>query len=173
MTRPATLLLAAAALTAPLALSAQTLDLPPRKPGLWEMSTKNEKPKPATVAYKMCADPATDNDLMEYFLNLGACKGVTRRESGSFVIDAECAASGKTAKSRTVITGDLQSAYTARSEGTVDNGDGKPPQHTLSTTTATWKSADCPAMKPGDIAVLGGWLKLNIKQVKALTKLIR
>jgi hypothetical protein len=42
----------------------------------------------------------------------------------------------------------------------------------LTTQTATWKSADCPGMKPGDISLFGG-VKMNINQLKALSGLIR
>jgi hypothetical protein len=171
--RPATFALAAAALTAPLSLNAQSLDLPPRRAGLWEMTSTTVKPKATTMPMKMCADPETDKELMEYGLSLaGTCKSVTKREGSTFVIDAECTSKEQTAKSRTVITGDLQSAYTVRSEGTIGGG-GKPPQPTLATITAAWKSAECPGMKPGDVALFGGVVRLNIKQIKTLTKLIR
>src|SRR5688572_8334199 len=92
--RPAARLLAAAAratalaifVTAvPLALPAQTLDLPPRKAGLWELSTKIEKPQatPPLVA-QMCLDAATDRDLMCYALKLtdGTCKKLTSKREG-------------------------------------------------------------------------------------------
>jgi hypothetical protein len=175
--RPAAvlLLLAAAALAAPAAVSAQALDLPPRKPGLWEVATTVEKPKgvPAFTA-KMCINEATDRELMDYGLKLsaGSCRSLTTRRDGpGFVIDAECTMAGKPAKSRTVITGDLQSAYAVRMEGSMDGGS-KGPQSTVTTQTATWKSADCPGMKPGDMTVFGG-IKVNIKQLKALSGLIR
>jgi len=169
--RPAALAVAVAVLTAPPALNAQSLDLPPRRAGLWEMTSTTEKPTATSMAMKMCADPATDKELMEYGLSLaGTCKHVTRRDGSTFVIDAKCTSKAQTAKSRTVITGDLQSAYTVRSEGTIDNGDGEPPKPTRATITAVWKSADCPGMKPGDIALFGGMVRLNVKQIKTLAK---
>jgi hypothetical protein len=168
-------LLAAAALAAPLALGAQTLDLPARKPGLWEVTVTVERPRsmPA-VTSKMCLDPATDRELMDYGLRLtgGKCNSITTRRKGkTIVIDADCTFSGKPTKSRTVLTGDLQSAYTARTEGTIDDGGGKP-QAMVVMQTLTWKSADCPGMKPGDITMFGR-VKLNIKQINALSGLIR
>jgi hypothetical protein len=175
MNRPTTLLLGAAALTMPFALGAQTLDLPPRKAGLWDISTMVEKPAgmPAITA-QMCLDPNTDRDLMDHALNLtgGNCKSVTtKREGKTLVLAAECTFGGKATRSRTVISGDFQSAYTARTEGTMDRGS-KGPQSTVTTQTATWKSADCPGMKPGDITMFGG-VKVNVKQLKALSGLIR
>src|SRR5262245_10104296 len=88
----ATVVLAVAALTAPLAASAQTLDLPLRKAGLWEVTMTVEKPKvlPA-VTTKVCLNPATDRDLMDYGLKLtgGKCKKLTTSRQGkSYMIDA-------------------------------------------------------------------------------------
>jgi hypothetical protein len=184
MMKSTAILLAAAALAAPTALSAQTLDLPARKPGLWELSTTIErprgsaptdKPKPfPSIAAQMCLDPSTDRELMDYTLKLteGRCKKLTSKRDGkSIVIDADCTFAGRASKTRTVLTGDFQSAYTVRTEGTIERGS-KGTQSMLTTQTATWKSADCPGMKPGDISLFGG-VKMNIHQLKALSGLLR
>jgi hypothetical protein len=169
---PAALTVAAAAV--PLALGAEALDLPPRKPGLWELSTKIEKPQttPPLIA-QMCLDAATDRDLMNYTLKLtdSACTKLTSKRDGkALTIEADCSIAGRTSKMKTVIVGDFQSAYTMRIEGTTDGRKG--PQAMLSTQTATWKSATCLDMKPGDISLFGG-VKMNINQLKALSGLIR
>jgi hypothetical protein len=165
--------LAAGALTAPIALSAQTIDLPPRKPGLWEIAMSFEKPKamPAFTA-QACLDAATDKELMEHGLKLsGACKQMTiKREGKSIIIDANCTISGVATKTKTVITGDFQSSYTVRSEGSAAM-EGAKAQEMLTTQTATWKSADCPGMKPGDMTMFGG-VKINIKQIRAMSGII-
>ncbi|HEX6002251.1 MAG TPA: DUF3617 family protein [Hyphomicrobiaceae bacterium] len=175
MRKLVSLLPAAAVLTAPLVLSAQPLDLPPRKAGLWEITMAVEKPgNVPAMTTKMCLDPATDRELMEYGLKFtdGKCKSVSRREGSALIINADCKIGGKPSKTTVVITGDFRSAYTARIEGTMASADGKKPQMTQMTQTATWKSADCPGMKPGDITMLGG-VKVNIKQLKALSGLLR
>jgi hypothetical protein len=182
MKRPAAVLLAA--LAAPIALSAQTINLPPRKPGLWEVSTTIERPKhgaPAektkampSISAQMCLDTSTDRDLMDYTLKFteGKCRSLTSKRDGrSIIIDADCTFGGRATKSKTVITGDFQSAYTIRTEGTMEGGSNGP-QAMLTTQTATWKSADCPGMKPGDISLFGG-VKMNINQLKALSGLIK
>jgi hypothetical protein len=175
MKTPTAVLIAAGVLATPLALGAQTLDLPPRKPGLWDVTTVVEKPAGVPmVTAQMCLDPVTDRELMDYALKLsGNCKSLTaRREGKSLVIDADCTIGGKATKSKVVLTGDFQSAYTARIEGTMDGGGSKGPQSMLTTQTASWKGAGCPGMKPGDITMFGG-VKVNIKQLKALSGLIR
>jgi hypothetical protein len=173
--RPVAVLLAAAAMAAPVALSAQTLDLPPRKAGLWELQTKIEQPKATpSIAAQMCLDRATDRELMDYTLKFteGKCASLTsKRDGASIVIDADCTFGGKATKSKVVITGDFQEAYIMRTEGTMEGGK-KGKQTMLSTQTAVWKSAECPGMKPGDITLFGG-VKMNINQLKALSGLIR
>lgn len=178
MNRPTTFLLVAAALAAPLALHAQTLDLPPRKAGLWDITTAIEKPRGMpSMAAQMCLDPATDRELMDHALKLtgGKCKSLTAKRQGqTYVIDADCTFGATATKTKTVITGDFSSAYTVRTEGTMEGGPGseKGPQSTLMTQTAKWKGADCPGMKPGDISMFGG-IKINIKQMKSLPLQLR
>ena len=186
MMRPAAALLAAAVTAVPIALGAQALNLPPRKAGLWEVTTVIERQKatetpPAEksrasppISAQMCLDAATDRELMDYTLKFteGTCRSLTsKREGKSIVIDADCTFGGKVTKSRTVITGDFQSAYTMRTEGIMEGGS-KGPQAMLTTQTASWKSSECPNMKPGDITLFGG-VKVNINQLKALSGLIR
>jgi hypothetical protein len=172
MNRPAALLVAAAALAAPPALDAQMLDLPPRKPGLWEVTTTLEKPiaMPPLPA-QMCLDAATDREMMDHGLKLtgGKCTNLTTKRQGqTYVIDADCRFGQVASKSKIVISGDFSSAYTLRSEGTVEGVPGAGgPQSTLMTQTATWKSPDCPGMRPGDMTMFGG-IKVNIKQMKSL-----
>jgi Protein of unknown function (DUF3617) len=174
--RPNAVLLAAAALATPLAAGAQTLDLPPRRAGLWEIAMSVDKAKGQAVTTTMCLDAATDRELMDHGLKLagGRCRNFTSRRQGrSYVIEADCKVGGAKSKTTTVITGDFDKAYTLRMEGTLDGatGGGKP-QQMLMTQTATWKSADCPGMKPGDMTMPGG-LKVNVKQIKALSGLLR
>jgi hypothetical protein len=171
--RPTAILLTAVALGMPLTVSAQALDLPPRKAGLWEITMAMEKPKglPAFTS-KVCLDPATDRELMDHGLKLagGKCRNLTSRRQGqSYVIDADCKFGGTASKARIVITGDFGSAYTLRMEG---SGSEKGPRETLMTQTAAWKGADCAGMKPGDMTVPGG-LRVNVEQLKALSGLLR
>ena len=173
MSRRGTFLLAAAGLAAPLALNAQSPDLPPRKPGLWEVTTTVEKPRALPpVPAQMCLDAATDREMMDHALKLvgGNCTGLsTRRQGRTYVIEADCKLGGMPAKYKVVISGDFNSAYTLRSEGTTEGAPdaGKAPRSALMIQTATWKSADCPGMRPG-VMTMFGVIKVNIKQMKSL-----
>jgi Protein of unknown function (DUF3617) len=159
-----------------LAVAAQTLDLPTRKPGLWETRMVTEKPEggPA-ITSRMCIDAATDREMMEFGLKMsrGNCKRFDMRRAGAtWVIDAECAFGPLKSVTKTTISGDFQSAVNVRIEGTSEGmpGMGGGPQPTLMTQTATWKAASCgDGMQPGDVS-LGNGMKMNVRQLKELQK---
>jgi hypothetical protein len=156
------LLTIAAALALPIAALAQTLDLPPRKPGLWEIATASP---PITV--QLCVDPATDRDLMDFNLgHLGKCVSITtKRQDQTYVIETDCAFGPIGDKTKTVITGDFSSAYTTRTESTMNGAIGVVTMQSA----AKWRSADCPGMKPGDIRTSDGLnLNINVKWMKSL-----
>lgn len=168
---------AGAAMVASLPAHAQSLDLPARKPGQWELRIVAEKPAgtPGMDA-QMCLDAATDRDLMEFGLKMSkdSCKRYDiRRAGGAWVIDAECALGPIKSATKTTISGDFQSAVSLRIEGTAEGlpGGGKGPQATLMTQTARWVGACADGMRPGDIAMAGG-LKVNVKKIKRLQKLL-
>lgn len=166
------------AVLAPFAASTQTLDLPPRKAGQWEMRMVSEKPAggPA-ITSQMCIDAATDRELMEFGLKMskGACQRFDMKKTGAaWVIDAECAFGPVKSVTKTTISGDFQSSMKVRIEGTTEGmpGAGAGPQATLMTQTATWKGATCgDGMKPGDIS-LGNGIKMNVKQMQQLQKML-
>jgi hypothetical protein len=160
MSRSTTFLIAVAALTVPLGLGAQTLDLPLRKAGLWEIAMEGVAGRSFTSL--MCLDAATDREMMDYAVKRvdGDCKNAMKRQGTTYTVDSECKVSGTAVKSKTVISGDFSSAYTVRTEGTMGT------ESMLITQSAKWKGADCTGMKPGDISLLGG-IKINIKQMKS------
>lgn len=169
-----TLLLAAAALpAATLAAAAQMLDLPSRRPGLWEISVTIERPSAAApIVTQMCFDAATERDLMEYGLKASKdnCSRLDMKRVGkTWVMDFECTFGKMKSASKATISGDFQSTVTVRIEGTTEGGfaGDKGPQSTLITQAAVWKSADCAGMKPGDIGLPGG-LKINVRTLKQL-----
>jgi hypothetical protein len=171
MHRTIILLLGAAAASAlPAAVGAQSLDLPQRKTGLWEITTTIEKPRAMPpIAAKMCLDSTTDRELMDHALKLsGQCKSVTtKRQDRAYVIDVDCPVGSAGSRTKAVFKGDFDSTYTVRIEGTMEGGAGKRPQSTVMTQEAQWKGADCRGMKPGDLTMFGG-ITVNIKQLKSL-----
>lgn len=177
MTRLAALVTAAIAVAAAMTAQAQTIDLPPRKPGQWDMKMVTEKPAGAPAfGAQMCIDAATDKDMMEFGLKMSkdSCKRYdVKRTGATWVIDAECAFGKIKSTTKTTISGDFQSSITVRVEGVTDGfpGAGSGPQPTLITQTAKWMGACADGMRPGDI-MLGGGIRMNIQQVKDLQKMI-
>lgn len=178
MRRLPVLALAAAAMLAPSIGKAQLLELPPRKPGQWEMRMVSEKPAGGpSMTSQMCIDAATDRELMEFGLKMskGSCSRFDMKKAGAgWVIDAECTFGPVKNVTKTTITGDFQYAITVRMEGTMQGlpGGGNEPQPTLMTQTATWKAATCTdGMKPGDVSV-GNGIRMNVKQLQQLQKML-
>jgi hypothetical protein len=176
----ALLSVAIAAFISPSSAIAQSVELPLRKPGYWEIHLVTEKPsgKP-TIEQRMCVDAATDRQLMEFGLSLSkdACKRYDlKRAAVGWVIDTECAIGPIKTVSHTTISGDFQSNITVRIEGTTEGirlgGAAPGPQQTLMVQTSRWAAAACPSgMVPGDVS-MGNGLKVNIKQLKQLQKML-
>lgn len=165
-----------AVMVLPLPALGQTIgELPPRRPGQWEIRIATEKPGGVPeVATQACIDAATDREVMEFGLRISqktCAKYAMRREGKAFVIDAQCAYGPVTSVTRTTITGDLQSNYTMRIEGTTEGGfkgaDDRKGPRPLVVHTARWKGPCAGGMKPGDMTMPGG-AKVNIKQLKKL-----
>ncbi len=165
-----------AAMAATIAARAQAIDLPARKPGLWDMKMVTEKPAgiPGFSA-QMCIDAATDRDLFDFGLKMSkeSCRRYEVKRTGSaWIIDADCNIGPVKSATKTTISGDFQSNIDVRIEGTSEGLPGtKGPQPTLITQTAKWTSACTNGMRPGDIS-LGGGIRMNVKQVKELQKML-
>ena len=131
-------------MAATLAAAAQTIDLPPRKAGQWEVRMVTEKPASGPSMHaQMCIDAATDRDLMDFGLKMSkdSCKRYdVKRAGAAWVIDAECTFGPVKSTTKTTISGDFQSTVTVRTEGTTEGfpGAGSGPQPTLMTQTARW-----------------------------------
>lgn len=150
----------------------QSMDLPVRKPGLWETRMVTEQPAGMPViSARMCIDAATDREMMEFGLKMSkdACTRFDTRKSGkTWIIDAECSFGAMKTATRTTISGDFQSSMVVRIED-VSGGTGQP--KTLMTQTATWKGACTDGMKPGDIS-MGPGIKMNVRQFKKLQETV-
>jgi hypothetical protein len=178
----AVLVLAGLAGALPFSAGGQTLeDLPSRKPGHWELRMVTTKPggTPEVVS-QVCIDASTDRQLLEFGLRISKdmCKRTTmKREGKAVVIDAECKFGPMKSVTRTTMSGDFQSSYTVRTEGTTEGGfaglgGDKGPQQTSMVQTARWTAAQCGnGLKPGDFTMPGG-IKVNIKQVQGLQKML-
>lgn len=144
--------------------TAQELDLPKRKAGLWETRIDTGQLTDADSTGQLCIDDATDRALQKKFLSGGnsasPCKLVSSRKTDStWEYDSVCKINNVTHTSHVVVSGDMQSAYQ------IDiNSQMQPPQngqtqmHSL--IKASYLGACKPGMRPGEIAIHG--LTLNL-----------
>lgn len=159
------------------AVSAQAQDLPPRKPGLWDIKTTVEGRKLPIKDVRHCVDQSTDK-MMNSALGLAswqACSKKDVQKSGNTTtIDSVCKVSGVTNTSHTVITGSFDSAYTVTIASMSEGGEkvkGMPKGEHNVMIEAKYLGACERGQKPGDI-MIGDGIKINIQNMPQLGGLL-
>ncbi|GLK54192.1 hypothetical protein JOD31_001360 [Methylopila capsulata] len=172
MLTTAVLLASAAALPA----AAAGFELPPRKPGQWEMSIQVDTAAMPPQVIRMCLDAETDKLLNEKFSGMASnmcSKQEQTKDGDAIVLDSVCQLGDMKSESHSVVTGDFDSAYTMKTDmkmsgSNAPNGvknitPGGP--MTQQTTLNAKRTGECEAaMKPGDID-LGGGRVLNVRDM--------
>jgi hypothetical protein len=166
--------IAAGALAASLLTAvAGAVDFPERKPGLWQVSTQLPVRVPNMEKLglgdtKICLDRDTDKLFLQSGQNLSKqmCSRVDAKVDGrTVVVESECKILGRTitAKSVTTVSSDMvyHTDVTSTSDPPVE-GRANP---TRTSQDGRW-TGPCPGdMKPGDIVMMGGMVKLNVKDL--------
>jgi hypothetical protein len=132
------------------ASAASADDLPPRKPGLWEVTTKTNDDAP-TVS-RLCLDAAVEAKLTQSFKAIAktyCTQSEGRLEGAVFTYDSVCPLPGSKVKTHTVTTFAGEGEYRSETRGRYD-----PPYkgktNNMSVQSGKWLGP-CPAdMKPGD-----------------------
>jgi len=169
------ILLPLMAFAAPVA--AAGFNLPPRKPGQWEMKIQVDTAAMPPQIIRMCLDAETDKMLNDRFGGLAAnmcTKQEQRTEGDSIILDSECALGQMQSSTHTVVTGDFNSAYTMKttvhmsgqrdSPGAIDKVSPQGPD-SQETTIEAKRVGECEAsMKPGDID-LGNGRAMNVRDL--------
>ncbi len=163
------LLLAAASI---LATPAAALDLPARKPGLWEIKMTMEDRNLPPQTSQHCIDAETDK-LMNSLggdMRKDACsKQDVKKVGATIVVDSVCTFGPMTSTSHAVVTGDFNSAYTvtvASKRAGGPNIPGMPADGASNMTIeAKWLGACAADQKPGDMIMAGG-RKVNIRDMQ-------
>jgi len=141
------------------------VEMPNRKPGLWEVKVNAGAQMPA-MTMQQCTDASTDKDMSSTFSPMAkemCAKQDMQKTATGLTIDSTCTVSGVTSTSRTEIVGDFNSAYTMK-VSTKSNG--KIPD-AVTMMEAKWMGACKADQKPGDIVMPGG-MKMNIKDMQAM-----
>jgi hypothetical protein len=133
--------------------AAASSDAPKRKSGLWEMKMSAGH-LPGGMTMQQCVDQKSDDISKMQEAKSNCTKNVVRREGDKIVAESVCTMEGTTATTRTVFSGQFDSAYKADIRSTYD-----PPMHGMressSMIEAKWLGPCLAGQKAGDIVMPG------------------
>lgn len=133
--------------------AAASSDAPKRKSGLWEMKMSGGH-MPGGMTMQQCVDQKSDDISKMQEAKSNCTKNVVRREGDKIVAESVCKMEGTTATTRTVFTGNFDSAYKAEIRSTYN-----PPMHGMressSTIAAKWLGPCLAGQKAGDMVMPG------------------
>lgn len=133
--------------------AAASSDAPKRKSGLWEMKMSGGH-MPGGMTMQQCVDQKSDDISKMQEAKSNCTKNVVRREGDKIVAESVCKMEGTTATTRTVFTGNFDSAFKADIRSTYD-----PPMHGMressSMVEAKWLGPCLAGQKAGDMVMPG------------------
>jgi hypothetical protein len=155
------------------AAPAAALDVPARKPGLWEIKMTMEGRKIQMPASQHCIDAETDKMMNSIGGNMQkemCSKQDVQNAGGTIVVDSVCKVGQGTTTSHAVVSGDFNSAYTVKVTSKREGGlavPGMPADGTSNMTIdAKWLGPCAADQKPGDMIIAGH--KMNIRDMQNL-----
>lgn len=156
---------------------ALALDMPARKPGLWQMTMSFAGRSVPGQVMKECIDASTDNMMRNFGGSLqGHCsKQTVSRSGGAIIVNSVCSFAGATTTSHSVITGDFNSDYTMQVTSTRHGGPpipGQPSDGTNHMTIAAKWLGPCGIHHPGDIIMANG-MTMNIFDMQKMRGMVR
>lgn len=150
------------------ATPAFALDMPARKPGLWELKMEFVGGKIPAQAMKQCVDAASDKLMNSNFGGAAqeACaKQDAVKSAAGMTVDSVCTFGDTKTTTHAVVTGSFDSAYTVDVTSTREGGRPMPgmPAGGAShmTIAAKWLGPCEAGQKPGDIIMANG-MKMNV-----------
>jgi hypothetical protein len=156
------------------AVEARAVEIPLRKPGLWEMKVVRSGSPLPEMTMQHCTDETTDKAMSTAFAPMSkdlCSKNDIQQTATGYVTDSVCSVAGMSMTSHSEITGDFNSAYSVKTTSHGERGASGPPRDTTIAIEAKWLGACKPDQKPGDIVMPGGF-KLNIKDAEKLKGLL-
>jgi Protein of unknown function (DUF3617) len=156
------------------ALEAGAVEMPLRKPGLWEMKMVRTGSPAPDMSMQQCTDETTEKEMSASLSPMAkeACsKNDIQKTATGYVADSVCSVGGISMTSHSETTGDFNSAYTVKSTSHTQGGPAGVPRDSTTTLQAKWLGACKPDQKPGDIIMPGG-IKMNIKDMEKLKGMI-
>lgn len=155
------------------ASDAAALDLPARKPGLWEMSMIFEGRQLPPMVSQHCIDAETDKmmNAMGSQMSKDMCEQKDIRQVGTtLVVDSVCKFGGGTSTSHSVMSGDFNSAYTVdvetkREGGSAMMGPSGPGGVSKMHIASKWLGPCKAGQRPGDMSLPNG-MTVNIRDMQ-------
>ena len=158
----------------PCASPALALDMPARKPGLWELTMSFGDAKIPAQVLRQCIDAATDKLMESNFGGLPqqSCeKQETSRSGAALIVDSVCSFGGTTSTTHSVITGSFDSAYTMEITSKRRGGSPVPGMapggESHMTVAAKWLGPCAAGQKPGDVIMSTG-MKMNVLDIQKM-----
>ena len=153
---------------------AAALDMPARKPGLWELKMAFEGNKIPPRVMQQCIDAATDK-MMNTDFGGSAQENCSKRDGqntgGVITIDSVCKFGAATTASHAVVTGKLDSGYTVDVTSTRTGGAPVPGMPASGSThmklEAKWLGPCAAGQKPGDM-MMGSGMKMNVLELQKM-----
>ena len=152
------------------ATTANAVELPTRKAGLWELKMLRAGSTAPEVTMQHCTDEATDKQMtanLSPMAKQNCARNDTTQTATGYVTESVCSFGGSTMTSHAEITGDFNSAYAMKVTSASDKPlPGAPAENTV-TLQAKWLGACAADQRPGDIVMPGGF-RMNIKDMEKL-----
>lgn len=155
---------------------ALAIEMPARKPGLWEIKMEFVGRKLPAQVMKQCVDAASDKLLNSKFGggSQEACsKQDVAKTADGMTVDSVCKFGQATTTSHAVITGSFDSTYTMDVTSTRSGG---PPVPGLPATgqthmmlQATWLGACAAGQRAGDVIMSNG-MTMNVLDMQSVPK---
>ena len=147
--------------------TAHAIDLPIRKPGLWEMKMLPSGQMPG-MTMQHCTDEAADKRMSDAFMPVAkdiCSKNETQKTANGYVTDSVCTVAGITSTTHAEIVGDFNSGYSVKTTSQSQNAPKNMPRDSAIAVEAKWLGACTAGQKPGDIMMPGG-MKMNIRDLE-------
>jgi len=148
---------------------ADPIEMPNRKPGLWEVKINAGAQMPA-MTMQQCTDASTDKDMSTTFSPMAkeiCSRQDMKKTATGMTIDSTCKIGGVDSTSHTEINGDFNSAYTVKVTTQSSNAPAGAPREASTTMEAKWTGPCKADQKPGDMIMPGG-VKINVQDMQAL-----
>jgi hypothetical protein len=150
-----------------LAAPAAAIDMPARKPGLWQLNMSSDSRNMPAQTMKHCIDAATDKLMNSPNASMGreqCSKQDVQRVGSTIVIDSVCQFANVTNVSHAVVSGDFNSAYTVQVDSKREGGPAAAAGSTKMTITAKYLGPCEAGQKPGDMMINGMTMNIHTLQ---------